>query len=209
MEDVVIGDTLAENQLDSSCLSRTTTSPRRCQKWTCLLCSSCPFRKIVSFARQNNRTANILKFLLADWDAKMRTSIAVTQRICLGYRRLQIMRRTRRACAAAGLIAKRNSARHTRRQLDMTWWRASCRGTCERCSCLGDGARPVARDVVSSKLAARARALCRSDLDADKGLRFMRLFRFFVNGAVPLLDPALKWCVRGLKMWKQNSPLAF
>ena len=54
VEDGVIGDTMVEydvahradtlpwNQRDSSCLSRTTTSSRLCQKWICPLCSSSP-----------------------------------------------------------------------------------------------------------------------------------------------------------------------
>ena len=90
-EYVVIGDTLVEYDVAHHAdtllavepaglqfRTRKTTSSSRCQKWTCPLCSSCPtqhlsWKKAASFAQQNNRTTNILKSLLADWDAKKKT----------------------------------------------------------------------------------------------------------------------------------------
>ena len=53
-------------------LSRANTSSRWCQKWTRARPRICR-GKIVSFAHQKIRTTNILKYLLADWDAKIET----------------------------------------------------------------------------------------------------------------------------------------
>ena len=66
-----------------------------CQKWTGLLCGSCPAqhlsrKKLCRSRTKNNRTTNILKSLLDDWDANMKTVHSDSADLPLGrYHRLE------------------------------------------------------------------------------------------------------------------------